>query len=107
MPAAEVAFESSVWGVAEECGDARLERCPAFVSVSGALQSVQRAEFGVPSLLCRPIGLAIWVLITSMLLRLLAACWIGVVLLHHCRWLRMGFGRSCSANDLYWKSGYC
>ena len=25
LPAAEVAFESAVWGVAEECGDARLE----------------------------------------------------------------------------------
>ena len=37
--AAEVAFESAVWGVAEEYGDARLERC------RGVLQSVQRAEF--------------------------------------------------------------
>ena len=60
LPAAEVAFESSVWCVAEEYGDARLVRCRAFVPVPGVLQ--------VPSLLCRPIGLAVWVLITSMLL---------------------------------------
>ena len=26
LPAAEIAFESAVWGVAEEYGDARLER---------------------------------------------------------------------------------
>ena len=54
LPAAEVAFESSVWGVAEEYGDARLERCRAFMPVPGVLQSVRRA---------------IWELITSMLLR--------------------------------------
>ena len=67
LPAAEVVFERSVWGVAEEYGDAR----------PGVLQTVQRAEFWVPFLLCRPIGLAIWVLITSMLLGLLVGCWIG------------------------------
>ena len=27
----ELAFESAVWGVAEENGDARLERCRAFM----------------------------------------------------------------------------
>ena len=43
--AAEVAFESAVWGVAEEYGDARLERCRAFMPVPGILQTVQRAEF--------------------------------------------------------------
>ena len=45
VPVAEVAFESAVWGVAEECGDARLERCRAFMPVPGVLQTVQRAEF--------------------------------------------------------------
>ena len=34
-----------VWGTAEEYGDARLERCRAFMPVSGILQTVQRAEF--------------------------------------------------------------
>ena len=29
--ASELAFEGSVWGVAEECSDARLERCRAFM----------------------------------------------------------------------------
>ena len=32
--AAEVAFESAVWGVAGEYGDARLERCHAFCACS-------------------------------------------------------------------------
>ena len=41
LPAAEVAFES----VAEEYGDALLERCRAFMPVPGVLQTVQRAEF--------------------------------------------------------------
>ena len=45
LPAAEVAVESAVWGVAEEYGDARLERCRAFMSAPGVLQTVQRAEF--------------------------------------------------------------
>ena len=31
--------------VAEEYGDARLERCRAFMQVPGPLQTVQRAEF--------------------------------------------------------------
>ena len=43
LPASEVAFESAVWGVAEGCGDARLERCRAFMPVPGPVQSVQRA----------------------------------------------------------------
>ena len=45
FPAAEVAFEGSVWGVAAEYGDARLERCRAFMPVPGVRQTVQRAEF--------------------------------------------------------------
>ena len=45
LPAAEVAFDHSVWGKVEEYGDARLERCRAFLPVRGVLQTVQRAEF--------------------------------------------------------------
>ena len=32
LPASELAFEGSVWGTVEEYGDARLERCRAFIS---------------------------------------------------------------------------
>ena len=45
LPAAEVAFDHSVWGTVEEYGDARLERCRAFLPVPGVMQTVQRAEF--------------------------------------------------------------
>ena len=45
VPASELAFEGSISGVAEEYGDARLERCRAFLPVPGPLQTVQRAEF--------------------------------------------------------------
>ena len=45
VPAPELAFDGAVWGVAEEYGDARLERCRAFTPVPGALQTVERAEF--------------------------------------------------------------
>ena len=45
LPAAEVAFESVVWGVAEEYGVARMERCRAVMPVPGVLQTVLRAEF--------------------------------------------------------------
>ena len=45
LSAAEVAFEGAVWGVIEEYGDARLERCRAFMPVPGVLQTVQHAEF--------------------------------------------------------------
>ena len=43
--ASEIAFENSVWGTVEEYGDARLERCRAFLPVPGILQTVQRAEY--------------------------------------------------------------
>ena len=33
------------WGTVEEYGDARLERCRAFLLVPGVMQTVQRAEF--------------------------------------------------------------
>ena len=45
MPAPEVAFDYLVWRTAEEYGDARLERCRAFLPVPGVMQTVQRAEF--------------------------------------------------------------
>ena len=47
LSASELAFEGSVWGTAEEYGDARLERCRAFILVPGVMQTDQRAEFGV------------------------------------------------------------
>ena len=43
--ASGLAFESAVWGMAEEHGDSHLERCRAFMPVPGPLQTVQRAEF--------------------------------------------------------------
>ena len=45
LPASEVAFDHSVWRTAEEYGDARLERCRAFLPVPGVMQTVRRAEF--------------------------------------------------------------
>ena len=45
LPATEIAFDNSVWGTVEEYGNARLERCRAFLPVPGVLQTVQRAEF--------------------------------------------------------------
>ena len=43
--APELAFDGAVWSVAEEDGDARLERCRAFMPVPGVMHTVQRAEF--------------------------------------------------------------
>ena len=43
--ASELAFDGVIWGRAEEYGDARLERCRAFLPVLGVTQTVQRAEF--------------------------------------------------------------
>ena len=40
LPASEVAFVCSVWRTAEEYGDARLERCRAFLPVPGVMQTV-------------------------------------------------------------------
>ena len=45
LPASENAFDNYVWSTVEEYGDARLERCRAFLPVPGVLQTVQRAEF--------------------------------------------------------------
>ena len=77
--APESAFEGSVWGVAEEYGDARLERCRPFMLVLEVLQTVQRVEFWVPVLLCSPTGLVIQALTTSMLLGPVGGCWIVAV----------------------------
>ena len=45
FPASELACDGLIWGTAEEYGDARLERCRAFLPVPGVMQTVQRAEF--------------------------------------------------------------
>ena len=45
LPASEIAFDGLVWGTAEEYGDARLDRCRAFLPVRWVMQTVQRAEF--------------------------------------------------------------
>ena len=45
LPASELAFEGSIWGTAEEYGEARLERCRALLPVPGVMQTAQRAEF--------------------------------------------------------------
>ena len=45
LPASELAFEGLIWGTAEEYGDARLERCRAFMPVPGVMQTVQRAQY--------------------------------------------------------------
>ena len=45
LPASELAFDGLIWRTAEEYGDARLERCRAFLPVPGVMQTVQRAEF--------------------------------------------------------------
>ena len=39
LPASVLAFDHSVWATAEEYGDARLERCRAFMPVPGVMQS--------------------------------------------------------------------
>ena len=45
LPASVLAFDHSIWETAEEYGDARLERCRAFMPVPSVMQTVQRAEF--------------------------------------------------------------
>ena len=44
LPAPELTMECAVWGVAEESGDARLERCRAFMPLPGPLQSALSAS---------------------------------------------------------------
>ena len=38
------ALQGATWGTAEECGDAGLDRCRAFMPVPRPLRSVERAE---------------------------------------------------------------
>ena len=77
--------------VAEEYVDARLERCRAFMPVPGVLQSVQRAEFwGAILALQAHRSCHLGIDSPSVLLGLLVGCWIGVVLLNLCRWLKVG-----------------
>ena len=47
MLALTLAMQGSTWGggVAADCGDAVQDKCRVIVSVLGALQTVQRAEF--------------------------------------------------------------
>ena len=97
VPAPELAFEGLVWGSAQEYGDARLERCRAFLPVPGVMQTVQRAEFW-SAILAMQADLAIWVIITSMLPGLLVGCWIVTAWLSLCLW-------SCSVHDPYSRSG--
>ena len=75
LPAAEVAFDSSVWRTAEVYGDARLERCRAFLPVPGVMQTVQRAELWGTNVAMQVYWPFIWVLMTLMLLGLLGVCW--------------------------------
>ena len=44
LPAPELAVDGAVWGVAEGYGQWHVERCRAFMSVPGPMQTVQRAE---------------------------------------------------------------
>ena len=68
LPASEIAFDNSVWGTVEEYGDARLERCRAFLPVSlGLCRLFSVLSSGVLFLPCRHTGLVIWVLTTLML----------------------------------------
>ena len=59
LPASELAFEGSVWGSAEEYGDARLERCRALCLFLGLCRLFSVLNFGVPLLLYRRTGLVI------------------------------------------------
>ena len=63
LPASEVAFDHSVWGTAEEYGDARLERCRAFLLVPGGrlfnvlMQAYWPCHLGIDNLsVARTIG---------------------------------------------------
>ena len=69
FPVREEAMQGAIWGTAEEYGDARLERCRAFMPVPGPLQTVHRAEFW-----CAILALGILVLKISMWSGLLGGC---------------------------------
>ena len=78
LPASELAFEGLIWETAEEYGDARLERCRAFLPVPGVMQTVQRAEFWGAILAMQAYCLVIWELITFMLQGVLVVCLIMI-----------------------------
>ena len=59
LPASEIAFDNSVWGTVEEYGNARLERCRAFLPVLGSCKLFSVLNFGVLLLLYRLTGLVI------------------------------------------------
>ena len=90
LPAPEEAMCGDVWGVAGEYGDARLERCRAFMLSQALCSPSSVLNFGEQLLLlCRHTGLVIWVLITSMLPGLVVDCWIMAVWLSLFLWSRM------------------
>ena len=74
LPAAEVAFDHSVWGTVEEYGDARLEDAVLFYLSLGFCRLFSVLNSGVLLLLCRLTGLVIWVLTTLMWFVTLDVC---------------------------------
>ena len=74
LPASELAFDGLIWGTAEEYGDARLERCRAFLLILVFCKLFSVLNSGVLLLLCRLTGPAIQVLTTLMLLVALVVC---------------------------------
>ena len=89
LPAAEVAFDHSVWGTVEEYGDARLERCRAFLPVPGVLQTVQRAEYWGAIVALQAYCLVILVLIISMSFVALVDYLMLIAWLNLSLWLKM------------------
>ena len=79
LPAPELAMDGAVWCVAEVKSHGHVERCRAFMSVPGPMQSVQRAEFWGVIVAYSPFRLVTWVLITLMVPGLSGGCWIMVV----------------------------
>ena len=61
LPAPELAMDGAAGGVAEGCCHGRVERCRAFMSEPGPMQTVQRAEFWGVIVAHSFIGLATWV----------------------------------------------
>ena len=91
LPAPELAMDGAVWGVAEEYGDARLQRCRVLLCLSlGLSRLFSVLSFGLPLLHCKRTGLVSWVLTTLMLLGPLVGCLIGGAWLNLYLWLRMG-----------------
>ena len=83
--APEVALEFSIWRTAQEYGDARLERCRAFLPVPGVMQTVQRAEFWGAIVAMQ----AYWLCHLGMLPGLLDGRWTRTAWLSLCLWKKM------------------